>query len=437
MNQIAPRLRIQPLIDEYDRKVEAVDHSIQAFEQALADVRAAATVQGTYGQSLGSHLYAPSKRAILESLATSAWRHLYQGLHIDKIAPAGDRARFEREIENPPAFTMDNIRASFGQYIAAPRQHILRGLAEAFCALDDAYKSHSKVKIGVEGLPKRIILPNCLDSWSYGRARAVDTINALRLVQDRGPRPWHTSTTKDENGEDVAVPGIADCIANGLALDGLTFKAFKNGNLHVIFDDQARRDINLALAEYYGDVLPDTPDEDPKARPGTAVSKDLQYYPSPAQVADELAAHIPGRGAPKILEPSCGCGRVLDAIRRVSKDAIVFGYEVHTGRAQACRDRGHSVLARNFLDVPATPEFDLVLMNPPFCGRHYLKHIRHAVEFLKPGGKVVSVLPASAHYDHGDLPQGGRWRDLPVGSFAESGTNIPTGIWSYTKDGAP
>jgi hypothetical protein len=83
-------------------------------------------------------------------------------------------------------------------------------------------------------------------------------------------------------------------------------------------------------------------------------------------------------------------------------------------------------------------------MNPPFYGRHYLKHLHKAIEMLKFGGRLISVLPASAWYDHGDLPgrnynpdkpHDGRnvWRDLPLGSFRESGTNVCTGLWTYQK----
>src|SRR5690606_30294163 len=86
--------------------------------------------------------------------------------------------------------------------------------------------------------------------------------------------------------------------------------------------------------------------------------------------------------------------------------------------------KGHNILTANFLDQPAVAEFDFVIMNPPFYGRHYAKHVRHALEFLKPGGQLVAILPATARYDHGELE--GDWRDLPVGSFSEAGTNVPT-----------
>jgi len=134
----------------------------------------------------------------------------------------------------------------------------------------------------------------------------------------------------------------------------------------------------------------------------------------------------------RILEPSCGDGRIMDAIR--ARGHRVFGIEYHAGRAAEARGKGHNVLTANFLECPAKPEYDMVVMNPPFYGRHYVKHVRHALEFLKPGGQLVSILPATAHYDHGELK--GEWRDLPVGSFAEAGTNVPTGLLKIRKEAA-
>ena len=40
-------------------------------------------------------------------------------------------------------------------------------------------------------------------------------------------------------------------------------------------------------------------------------------------------------------------------------------------------------------------------------------------------------MAATAHYDHGELK--GEWRDLPVGSFADAGTNVPTGLLKMRK----
>lgn len=74
-------------------------------------------------------------------------------------------------------------------------------------------------------------------------------------------------------------------------------------------------------------------------------------------------------------------------------------------------------------------------------GLHWKKHVAHALRFLKPrdpeqrfgrggAGRLVAILPASAWYD-GHLDEfGGKWTDLPVASFAESGTNVPTGFFT-------
>jgi 16S rRNA G1207 methylase RsmC len=103
-----------------------------------------------------------------------------------------------------------------------------------------------------------------------------------------------------------------------------------------------------------------------------------------------------------------------------------FGYEYHPARAAAAKAKSHPVICGNFLESHPVPDYDVVVMNPPFYGRHYVKHVRHALKFLKPGGTLVAILPATAHYDHQELQ--GHWKDLPVASFAEAGTNVPTGL---------
>jgi SAM-dependent methyltransferase len=210
----------------------------------------------------------------------------------------------------------------------------------------------------------------------------------------------------------------------------------------VFFAPNTLGDINCALAEFYGEVLPDAEEEGAQKRPGTDVAKDLQYYWSPSEVinkaldhagiykpSDYSRAEVPVR---LVLEPSCGDGRILDTLRACGCHS--FGIEVHAGRAAEARAKGHNVLTANFLECPAKPEFDFVVMNPPFYGRHYLKHVKHALDFLKPGGTLVSILPASAWYDHGELK--GDWRDLPAGSFSEAGTNVPTGLLKIRKAAA-
>ena len=426
MSQIATQRTVLDMIEEYEQKSAGVDAAIKAYEDACTAISMAGTVMGTYVSPVlrgRSYVYASDMR---KNLLQSGWKAIYNRLNIDMIASANDKRLFERTLADPPPLTFDNARATFGPYLENPRAHILRGLAEAFSSLDPAYRSHSKVKIGVSKLPKRVILSNVAGygsaHGSYGRDRLRDILNALASYQGK-PLMEH---------EDLAA-----ILNDGNALvdkRGVWLKRYENGNGHLYFGPDALLDINRGLAEFYGDVLPDVDPDRPERAPSTAVATDLQFYWSPAPVI-EAAMEYAGvsdlsgwRHSPpepmRVLEPSCGDGRILDAIRARGHRAL--GIEYHAIRQAQAAAKGHSVMLANFLECPPSREFDAVVMNPPFYGRHYVKHVRHALKFLKPGGTLVSILPATAHYDHRELD--GEWRDLPVASFAEAGTNVPTGL---------
>jgi tRNA1(Val) A37 N6-methylase TrmN6 len=90
-------------------------------------------------------------------------------------------------------------------------------------------------------------------------------------------------------------------------------------------------------------------------------------------------------------------------------------------------------------------DFDLVVMNPPFHGTHFMDHVRKAFDHLKPGGRLRAVLPASAEVNESAKHQAFRawalkhkdtwrmWTELPPESFASSGTNVQTVILELKK----
>jgi SAM-dependent methyltransferase len=446
IHAVAKQSTVLDLIEEHDQKQSAIGDEVQAFNDAYGRLEMAACVQGKFVAPVSSnrpHIHVDNLK---RNLCKSGWKAIYDRLQIDRIASAKDRRLFERAMEDPPELTFDNAKATFGDYLQRPRHHILRGLAETFADLDPAYKSHSKVRIGVKGLPKRVILSSFGSySGTYGRDKLRDIVNALASYRGQPLMEYAEFSAIDtahRAGEDAELDGRIYTAPERYGksdeyqtLDrGLTIRKFANGNVHVFFAPATLRDINMALAEFYGEVLPDAEEDGVKPRPGTDVSKDLQYYWSPPEVIDRAIdfaglfnlpewRHNPPEPL-RVLEPSCGDGRIMDAVR--ARGHRVFGIEYHAGRAAEARGKGHDVLTANFLECPPKPEYDLVLMNPPFYGRHYVKHVRHALRFLKPDGHLVSILPATAHYDHGELE--GDWRDLPVGSFSEAGTNVPTGL---------
>lgn len=449
MNALATPRTVLDLIDEYDEKVANVDAAIEAYNRACTEIESAGVVMGTYAEPVlrgRSYVHASDMR---KNLLKSGWKAIYNRLNIDMIASANDKRLFERTLADPPPLTAEIVRSTFAHYYANPRLHILRGLAEAFADLDPAYKSHAKVKIGVKGLPKRVILHNVVaygsTHGSYGRDRLRDIINALAAYQgkplmthselgmiledgealrDDAERPDPSQSKYERERE----PKFVTVIGRDVWL-----KRYDNGNGHLYFGPTALLDINRGLAEFYGDVLPDVDPERPERAPSTAVAKDLQFYWTPDAViakalefanVHNITEYRHTVQPQRILEPSCGDGRILDAIRKYGHRSL--GIEYHAGRCAQAQAKGHSVVLANFLECPPSRDFDTVVMNPPFYGRHYVKHVRHALKFLKPGGTLVAVLPATAHYDHKELE--GEWRDLPVGSFSEVGTNVPTGL---------
>jgi len=427
-NLPAMQRSIPDVISEYFERLESVDNMIEDLGVASRALEVGSVVAGTYVGSIWGRYGSVSvhKRDIEKNLLKSAWKHIYDGLNIAIIAPVKDRSAFERMMEDPPELTIENLRDKFGEYIKNPREHILRGLAEQFTNLDPAYKSHDRVKIGVSGLPKRIVVGYVTDDYglSYdGKRKMMDVINALFT---------YLSEPLIENAE-VADWGKKAWSSKSADHRGMTLKLFKNGNAHLHFSDHRLDAINRALAEFYGDVLPDSPEENVKKRASTAVSKDLQFYPTPDPVTQRILSDIHIKSDMLILEPSCGEGAMMMAVKKQNPEAKIVGIEYDAGRVQKCRDKGLAVVQGNFLNVPPKAMYDLVVMNPPFAGLHWKKHLLLAMQMVKSDGQIACVLPASAYVDGHlddikDKVRSFRWTDLPTGSFRDSGTNIATGF---------
>lgn len=430
MSVPALQTRLSDLIAEYEEKLAALPAAIEAFEAAGKALEMAATVKGTYAEPIKTgHAHISG---LQHNLRKSAWRAAYEERpEMAVIMSAKDKKRFEHMLSHPPEFTVENIREQFGPLITDPRYSILRGLAEVFCELDQSFKSHDRNKIGVKGLPSRIIISGFNGySTHYGWNRVADVVNAIAsYTGEKILNSWQVQEMFEKTPAETK------------AGRGLELRRFGNGNGHLHFTKATLEAVNKALGEFYGEVLPDGVTDKPTERQAsTAVSKDLQYYPTPVAVVDSLLSDIYIQGMEYILEPSCGCGRIMDGIaKRWPDNATIYGIEVHPDRAREAKEKGHAVRCANFLDVQ--PEFyrdpfDRVVMNPPFYGRHYAKHVEHAMKFLRPGGKLHAILPVTARLDHGLIESMGyrhSWEDLPVGSFRESGTNINTTVLTMEK----
>lgn len=158
-----------------------------------------------------------------------------------------------------------------------------------------------------------------------------------------------------------------------------------------------------------------------------------QWYPTPPDVVAEmldLAWLQPGL---EVLEPSAGLGAIAGPV--VAAGCVVDCVELHEDRAGALRDTGaRTVWIADFLNVPPRAEYDRVIMNPPFKGGADARHVLHALQFVKPGGLLVSVMSAGiTHRGTGAAAKvrelaskGGRVEPLPRDAFKESGAELAT-----------
>lgn len=423
--EIAYPHTIRDIVVEYLNKKERLAGEIKEFYTHLAAINNAACVVGGYtSDTLVRDPYVYERNG-QHLLLVSAWRALYVRLNLDQVFSAKDENLFEQSLLAPKELTLENLKSTFGDYWENPRYYILKGLAEVFCTLDKFYKSHTNFGIGAKGLPKRVILNGFAQTASRGSDRLVDMCRAM--LQVTGEK----ALTNEERGliRDKAFTG------QGFELErlGLTVKVFANQNAHVHFSPRALQIVNEGLHEFYGTVLPDDSGERPEGKQAsTEVSKDLQFYRTPTAVVERILANERLNDGSLVLEPSCGDGAILDEL--VKRGMKAAGIEVDAGRAKQSRAKGHGVMIGNFLSVEPNPIYDAVVMNPPFVGKHYVKHVEHALKFLKDGGQLITILPASAWYEHKLLK--GRWQDLPIASFRESGTNVSTGYLVIRKQEA-
>jgi len=473
------------MVSDYNAKLSHIPKAIEAYDSAVAQAKLVVCVGSHYVGSPLRYNEGMSPKPMEALLLESAWKAAFKACKVDVIGSAEDKKAFETSLMSLPEFTVDNIAASFGGFLKDSRFHILRGLAECFSTLDPAYKSHSRVKIGVKGLPKRIIITS-VGSWgSHGYERLQDVIKAMRALRglpmmegreyedflwfgnEYEPAEWkaderYTSgshVTKDGKfwqNTSYTTSGTFDLAGadnrggwreiTGKER-GMTLKRYGNGNAHLIFDKTTLHEINVALAEFYGDVLPENDIDKPdKKQASTAVSKDLAFYWTPESAVHKIMGHLECQDGDCILEPSAGEGHIVEAIwsyarlKSEYKSPIVVkiaAVEVDPTRAAIAQRKGIPVQRKNFLEVAPKRMFDKVVMNPPFAGQHWRKHITHAMKFLKNDGErwgergtMGCILPASAHVD-GHLKEMGlayTWYDLPHATFREAGTNVATGF---------
>lgn len=151
----------------------------------------------------------------------------------------------------------------------------------------------------------------------------------------------------------------------------------------------------------------------------------FNLFQTPTEIAARMAELACVETGARVLEPSAGLGRLIDAVK--AKAGEIVAVEI---APQCCRElyaRNHCHLRQgDFLamGVDRLGYFDRVIMNPPFHLRADVKHIQHARQMLNPGGALVALCMDTQHREDALRPLCSHWERLPAASFKTEGTKI-------------
>jgi hypothetical protein len=168
---------------------------------------------------------------------------------------------------------------------------------------------------------------------------------------------------------------------------------------------------------------------DPSAAPRAVSSFNL--FQTPENVARSMVewATLQGRNLGRTLEPSAGLGRLYTAARAHDNAApVVLVEQSPEVFAELCRivdsDREAQTVCGDFLTVDGLGTFDTILMNPPFQRGLDVKHILHAVELLRVGGRLVALCASGPKQKRELQPLASKWIDLEPDTFKSEGTRV-------------
>jgi phospholipid N-methyltransferase len=167
--------------------------------------------------------------------------------------------------------------------------------------------------------------------------------------------------------------------------------------------------------------------------------------PTPAFLAQrmiKIAGITPGM---HVLEPSAGTGNIARELQELPIQLDVCELD---DDLRAILAEQYNVIGSDFLEVTGREGFyDRALVNPPFS--RYARHIKKAYDMLKPGGRLVAIVPGRALKTNlkdkrKDIPikEFQQWlketgctiaeEDVPITAFSgpDSGRKEGKGLWT-------
>ena len=184
------------------------------------------------------------------------------------------------------------------------------------------------------------------------------------------------------------------------------------------------------------------------------LKKELNFFPTPAELADEVVAlsmtwGVGNSNYPMVLEPSAGHGALLESFLKrcdASPRENIHYCEIHPENRQVLAEKilGRHV-GNDFLEYSTDNKYDIIIANPPFAKNQDVIHMTKMIEHLNQYGLLVAI--CSKHWTFANDKKSKAFRELidsdtvrsytkyevSAGAFKESGTMVATQILVVQK----
>ena len=160
--------------------------------------------------------------------------------------------------------------------------------------------------------------------------------------------------------------------------------------------------------------------------------KEFGFFETPHWLALKMVDVANLRPGMLVLEPSAGRGAIADVIK--PKEVKLVLVELLSEHVKTLISKGYTAIQTDFLQDSFGKAYSRILMNPPFTKQADIDHVNHALKFLKPGGRLVSIMAAGITFRDNKktvalreyIERNGYIEELPENTFKKSRTQVKT-----------
>lgn len=353
------------------------------------------------------------------------------------------RSRGDDPVDQLPDITPEAIQDMLSGYLVSADEFLDEAIREEYEWLkpwqSDTYKTNvqNRWRVGRKviiayGLELRHSRSHCFRA-SYRKDNHLHTLDTIFHLLDGKWIPQTHGGPLCDAIQTIRVAGKPG------ETEYFRFKCYDNQNLHLEFkrpdlvdEFNFRCGNKHQLPDHEAETFHRSSKTYENADVPVAPNGDFNFFETPEELAGRICGLAEISDRADVLEPSAGSGRIARAARE--RGGIVQCVEIQLPLIEDLKMQGFHVIGTNFLEWRPR-DFDAVVMNPPFCRGQDIAHIRHAWEFVRPGGSLVSVASSGVKYRSDKKTTafrawlqevGGEVIDLPEGSFSESGTEVST-----------